>query len=199
MEQPDSATSSPGASTNDDVTAEAGGSAGRWLLDSAKSSVTMHQKTLWGLVTVRGAFSEIAGEGVVGPVGSVRGTLTIGAASLDTKLTKRDEHLRSSDFFDAANHPEITYTATAAELDRHPTVVVHGTLEISGVSRPLTITATVTDTSTGRLTLETEIEVDRSEFGMTWNKLGMMRGPTTASVVACFTRQDGERAELPPA
>ena len=48
--------------------------------------------------------------------GAVSGTITVAAASIDTKMKKRDDHLRSADFFDAAKYPDITFSATSVTL-----------------------------------------------------------------------------------
>ena len=58
---------------------------------------------MWGLVTVRGGFGELAGSAEIVPGGAARGRLEIGAASLNTKNAKRDRHLASADFFNAAS------------------------------------------------------------------------------------------------
>ena len=78
---------------------------GLWQLDPSATTVAVRQKTMWGLVTVKGAFTAVTGQGEVRADGSAVGTLTLRAASLDTGNAKRDTHLKSADFFDADNHP----------------------------------------------------------------------------------------------
>lgn len=165
----------------------------RWTLDAAGSSVTLRHKTIWGLATVRGAFGDLAGQAEIGADGSVRGQLEIGAASLDTGNAKRDKHLRSADFFNADEHPHIVAVLQRADLagrTGHPgdQVTVTGQLTAAGITRPLTFTATLAEVTESAVTVRAEAEIDRAQFGMTWNQLGMLRGPATISVVARFTR-----------
>ncbi|MEV7810991.1 YceI family protein [Streptomyces flaveolus] len=161
---------------------------GLWQLDPTASTVGLRHRTLWGLVTVKGAFTGIGGTGEVRPDGSATGTVTVDAATLDTKSAKRDVHLRSADFFDTDRHPEITFAVRGAERLDGDTVRVTGQLTVRGVSRPLSLTTRLTGVSAGALTLETEFSVDREQFGMVWNQLGMMRGPTTVTAALRFTR-----------
>ena len=162
----------------------------RWTLDAARSSVTLRHKTIWGLATVRGAFGDLAGQAEIGADGSVRGELEIGAASLDTGNAKRDKHLRSADFFNADEHPHIVAVLQRADLSGRPgdQVTVTGQLTAAGITRPLTFTATLAEVTESAVTVRAEAEIDRAQFGMTWNQLGMLRGPATISVVARFTR-----------
>jgi polyisoprenoid-binding protein YceI len=166
-----------------------GAGAGHWVLDPAKSSASFSHKTMWGLVTVRGSFAELTGEGDVGADGSVSGVLHVGASSVNTKNKKRDEHLRSADFFDAGAHPHITFTAKDTRLDESGNLAVTGDLEAAGTSRPLSLTVKVTEASADSATLTGSADVDRADFGMTWNQMGMVKGPATVSVTAHFTRQ----------
>jgi polyisoprenoid-binding protein YceI len=174
-----------------DATALTGPS--RWTLDAARSSVTLRHKTMWGLATVRGAFGDLAGQAEVGADGSVRGRLEIGAASLDTGNAKRDKHLRSADFFNADRHPHIVAALQRADVaggtgDAGDRVTVTGQLTVAGITRPLAFTATLAEVTDSAVTVRAEAEVDRGQFDMTWNQLGMLRGPATISVVARFTR-----------
>ena len=69
---------------------------------------------MWGLVPVKGVFRQVTGEGTVSPAGQVTGRVAVAAASVDTKNEKRDTHLRSADFFDSDNYPDITFTVNQA-------------------------------------------------------------------------------------
>ncbi|WP_371668649.1 YceI family protein [Streptomyces sp. NBC_00289] len=161
---------------------------GLWQLDPTASTVALRHRTMWGLVTVKGAFAAIAGQGEVRPDGSAVGTVTLDVASLDTGNAKRDTHLRSADFFDADNHPEITFAARSAELREGDTVHVIGQLTVRGVSRPLSFTGSLGAADAAGFTLNAEVTVDRAQFGMTWNQLGMIRGLTTIATTLRFTR-----------
>ncbi|MGW4594070.1 YceI family protein [Streptomyces sp. NPDC004457] len=162
--------------------------AGLWQLDPTASTVGLRHKTLWGLVTVKGTFTGVGGTGEVRPDGSATGTVTLDAASLDTRNAKRDVHLRSADFFDTDRHPQITFTVRGADRLEGDTVRVTGQLTVRGVGRPLSLTARLTGVSADALTLETEFGVDREQFGMGWNQLGMIRGLTTVTAALRFTR-----------
>ncbi|MCS0602325.1 YceI family protein [Streptomyces sp. LP11] len=169
---------------------------GLWQLDPTASAVRLRHRTFWGLVAVKGTFTAVTGRGEVRPDGSAAGTVTLETASLDTGNAKRDAHLRSADLLDAGAHPEITYTATGAELldgdgdggSDGSSVRVTGRLTVHGVEQPLTLTARLAAATPGALTLETEFTVDRDRFGVSWNQLGMMRGLTTVTAALRFTR-----------
>ncbi|MEU4033759.1 YceI family protein [Streptomyces collinus] len=161
---------------------------GIWRLDPAASAVSLRHKTFWGLVTVKGAFAAVTGQGEVRPDGSAAGIVTLDVASLDTGNAKRDEHLRSADLLGAADHPEITFAVRSAERLDGDDVRVTGQLTVRGVSRPLSLTARLTSATAEALALETEFTVDRDQFGVTWNQLGMMRGLTTVTAALRFTR-----------
>ncbi|MFI5686494.1 YceI family protein [Streptomyces sp. NPDC051636] len=161
---------------------------GLWQLDPTASAVALRHRTFWGLVTVKGTFTTVGGRGTVAADGSATGTVTLDAASLDTGNAKRDTHLRSADFFDADHHPEITFAVRGAELRDGDAVHITGQLTVRGISRPQNLTARLTGVAADALTLETEFTVDRDEFGMAWNQLGMMRGLTTVAATLRFSR-----------
>ncbi|MGW2523121.1 YceI family protein [Streptomyces sp. NPDC001617] len=164
---------------------------GLWQLDAAATTVALRHKTMWGLVTVKGTFGVVGGQGEVNSGGSATGTITLDAASLDTKNKKRDEHLRSADFFDVENHPEITFAVRSAEVRAGDSVEVSGQLTVRGISRPQTVTARLVGADADALTLETEFTVDRGEFGLGWNQMGMIRGLTTVAASLRFVRTAG--------
>ena len=166
-----------------DVTA-----AGHWMLDPAGSRAEFHVKHFWGAVTVHGWFSQITGEGDVGPDGTVTGRLSIDAASLGTGNTKRDAHLRSADFFDIGHHPNAVVTLTGATLAGPAALACQGSLEAAGHIQPVEFTVHVEDASAEAAVLRAELVVDRARFAMTWSPLGMASAMARATVVARFVR-----------
>ncbi|OUD04031.1 YceI family protein [Streptomyces swartbergensis] len=161
---------------------------GTWQLDRTASTVALRHRNVWGLVTMKGTFAAVSGQGEVRPDGSAVGTLTVDVASLHIKRAKNIKHLLSADFFDAENHPEITFAARSAELRADETVHVIGELTVRGISRPLSLTARLVDADADALTLDAEFSVDRAQFGMDWNLLGMIRGLATVATTLRFVR-----------
>jgi polyisoprenoid-binding protein YceI len=159
-----------------------------WQLDPSASAVTLSHKTIWGLVTVRGEFTDLSGSAEILADGSAHGRLEIGAASLDTKHGKRDEHLRSGDFFNVNEHPKIVVDVTKAASRDGDSVQADGTLTVAGQTRPLSVTAKITERADDAITLTADGQFDRADFGMTWNQLGMIKGAAQVSVVARFVK-----------
>jgi polyisoprenoid-binding protein YceI len=159
-----------------------------YQLDPAASTATFSHKTFWGLATVRGRFSDFNGTAEILADGSAHGRLEIGTASLDTKNRKRDEHLRSADFFHGAAHPKIIVDVTRAVTSDGTNVQADGTLTVAGRTRPLTLTAQISEATGQAITLTADAEIDRADFGMTWNQLGMLTAPARVHVVARFVR-----------
>jgi polyisoprenoid-binding protein YceI len=157
-------------------------------LDAAGSAVSISHKTFWGLATVRGSFTKLTGSAEILADGSARGRFEIDAASVDTKNAQRDKHLRSADFFNAATHPQIVVEVTQATPQGSDRVASTGTLTVAGQTRPLTLTATVTEATEQAITLRAEADIDRADFGLRWNRLGMVNGPAHVTVVARYAR-----------
>jgi polyisoprenoid-binding protein YceI len=107
-------------------------------------------------------------------------TLTIQADSLDTKNRKRDEHLRSADFFDVDRHPEVQFISDTARL--HDDVLkVAGHLHAAGKSIALQLDAFLREVD-GEFEIDATTQADHRELGMTWSPLGIMRAPSTLIV-----------------
>ena len=161
---------------------------GTWLLDPAGSRAEFHVKHFWGAVTVHGSFGQFTGEGNVGSDGTISGHLTIDAASLSTKNKKRDEHLRSAEFFDVEHHPHVVVTVTSAKPTNPTALDCQGTLEAAGHVVPIEFTAHIEDGSVQTVTLRAEFVVDRTEFSMMWSPLGMASKMPRVAVFARFVR-----------
>jgi polyisoprenoid-binding protein YceI len=164
-----------------------GALAGEWALDPGTSSIRLTSK-VYGLIPVNGVFGEVSGNGTVSPDGEAGGTLTIAVASIDTRNTRRDTHLRSADFFDSENHPDITFTADRIRPSGQD-VAVAGVLTVRGRTRPLSFDASVSVHGDGEIWLDAEVRINRADFGLTWNWLGMVSMTSTIAVHAVFTRR----------
>ena len=162
--------------------------AGSWTLDPSRSQVRLRSKSIWGLVPVKGVFTDVSGTGTVSPSGAVSGTITVAAGSVDTKNKKRDEHLRSADFFDADNHPSITVSVDGITPSGTGTQVT-GTLAVRDRTRPVSFDAKVSAVDTAEVWLDAEVQVNRADFGLTWSQMGMASMDNTITVHAVFTRQ----------
>jgi polyisoprenoid-binding protein YceI len=165
-----------------------GALAGEWVLDPRKSSIRLKNRSMCGLAPVNGAFREVRGNGTVSPDGEVSGTVTVAAASIDTRNTRRDTHLRSADFFDIGSHPDITFTADGIRASGQG-VAVTGALTVRGRTRPLSFDAAASVQGDGEVSLDAEVHINRADFGLTWNLMGMVSMDNTLTIHAVFTRR----------
>lgn len=109
--------------------------AGRWQVDPAHSSVEFRVKHMM-IATVKGRFTQFEGVLEAGEDRSVQARGTVQAASIDTQEPRRDEHLRSPDFFDVATYPEISFLSTDILSTGDAGLRVKGELTIHGVTKP---------------------------------------------------------------
>jgi polyisoprenoid-binding protein YceI len=140
--------------------------AGTWKIDPIHSRVEFSIRHM-GIATIRGSFADFDGVIDGGDEPQISGAIRV--ASVDTRDEARDGHLQSPDFFDAERHPEITFASTRFEPGK-----LVGDLTIRGVTREVELVAQVTGAGTDpwgneRLGLELEGEIDRREFGVSWN------------------------------
>jgi polyisoprenoid-binding protein YceI len=161
--------------------------AGSWTLDAARSQVLLKTRHTWGLLPLQGVFREVAGHGTVTETGAVSGVITVTAGSVDTKNPRRDKHLRSADFFDIENHPEFTFTADGAS-PAGDGLRVTGSLTVRDQTRPVSLDAEVS-TADGETVLDGELRINRADYGLTWNFVGIAAMDSTIVVHAVFTRQ----------
>ncbi|MBM3268723.1 MAG: YceI family protein [Candidatus Sericytochromatia bacterium] len=146
-----------------------------WILDAAHSSVGFAVKHLM-VSTVRGQFKTYSATIDLDPADVTRSKVSaeIDAASLDTRDEKRDEHLRSADFFDVANHPKLTFESKRIDRIDGDTYRIVGDLTIRGTTRVIALDAEFFgmqkspwgDTRTGFSLRGT---LNRKDFDLTWN------------------------------
>lgn len=146
-----------------------------FVVDPAHTDVLFSAKHMM-VTTVRGKFHEVSGSITVDeehPL-STTGSFTVQVASLNTGVERRDDHLRSADFFDAENHPTATFVATEVESKGRNEYVVTGDLTIRETTRPVSFDVEFLGFYTGmngahRIGFHATGKIDREAFGLTWN------------------------------
>ncbi len=125
---------------------------------------------------VRGAFNEFEGTATLDfdDVSRSSASVTITAASIDTRQAQRDAHLRSNDFLAMDEHPTLTFTSTAARRTGEAEFELDGDLTIKGVTRPVTVPFTYEGSATDpfgnqRVGFEGSVVVNRKDWGVNWN------------------------------
>lgn len=167
-----------------DTLEEAG--VGRWRLDPARSTAEFRVPNFWGLMKVTGRFDRLSGLLYLGEGGERRIELTIDATSVNTGNDKRDEHLRSGDFFDTENHPTVRFVSSTVSDPVDGRIHVQGELLAAGHRLVLDLEPTLRQHA-DRLLLDASATLDQRELGMTWSPLGMTRAPATLTVHAHLT------------
>ncbi len=125
---------------------------------------------------VRGAFTKF--EGVLHIDGSEptrsSGEIAVDATSIDTGSQQRDEHLRSNDFFDMSQYPQITFRSTSVLARGDDKYTVTGDLTVKGATRSIDIDVEYTGSAVDpfgntRIGLEASGSLSRKDWGITWN------------------------------
>ncbi len=160
---------------------------GTWQVDGDGSEVGFKVRTFWGAVPVKGVFERFEGSFDVREDGA-SGELRIEAASLNTHNKTRDKHLRSADFFDVAQYPEITFSPSSV-LQRSGGLTISGALTVGTSSLPLQLEAAVEGDDATRAKLSTHTRIQRAQAGMTWNRVGMIAGEADLHVELALTRR----------
>ncbi|MFI1016386.1 YceI family protein [Streptomyces sp. NPDC020965] len=161
--------------------------AGEWALDPARSTVELSTRHAWGMAPVRGIFRTVAGQGTVTPDGKISGTLSVGAASLDTDHAGRDKRLHGHLFLAAEQYPNIVFVLDGITPDADH-VNVAGTLTVRDRALPISFPAQVS-VSAETVTLDGVAMIDRGDFGVSHNILGMAGMKNTLTLHAAFTKR----------
>lgn len=150
---------------------------GDYTIDAAHSRIGFGARH--AMVTkVRGSFDEFEGVLHIDGESPARSwaRVTIQAKSIDTRNAQRDDHLRSNDFLDMNNYPEITFASTGVVPVGDDKFRVMGDLTVRGVTRPVTLDVEYTGTATDpfgnvRVGFEGSGQLNRKDFGVNWNAL----------------------------
>jgi polyisoprenoid-binding protein YceI len=148
---------------------------GTYALDPAHSSIGFVARH--AMVTkVRGSFKEFEGTAQVDGADPSKSSVqvTIKAASIDTRNEQRDGHLRTNDFLDAPNHPNLTFVSTGVRMIDDAHLEMSGDLTIKGVTRPVTIPfefngSAMDPMGNFRMGFEGSTPIHRKDFGVNWN------------------------------
>src|SRR5947209_2985572 len=143
---------------------------GRWRLDRQRSRLEFRAAHLWGLRTVNGSFDDYRAQLDLRANPAIE--LTIEADSVQTGNRRRDQHLRSADFFDAENHPRVQFVSDSVDA-QGDALKVRGRLFARGRSIPLELNAEVRQND-GELEIEAATTACHRDLGMTWSPLGMI-------------------------
>ncbi|MEU8776792.1 YceI family protein [Streptomyces sp. NPDC048606] len=148
---------------------------GSYVLDPAHTRIGFIARH--AMVTkVRGAFHQFDGTARLDGSDPARSTgrVVIKAESIDTGVEQRDQHLRTNDFLDVPNFPDITFETTGIEVLSDNEYRVTGDLTIKDTTRPVAIDFEYTGTAVDpfgnrRVGLEGSVSISRKDYGVTWN------------------------------
>jgi polyisoprenoid-binding protein YceI len=145
-----------------------------WKIDPAHHNVGFVARHLM-VTKVRGRFTDVDGEIRIGETPETSSVeVRIGAGSIDSGNPDRDAHLRSPDFLDVNNNPDLTFKSTKVEVTGDSTLKVYGDLTIRSVTKPVVLDVEYAGVTTvpqmgTRAGFSATTEIDRERWGLTWN------------------------------
>jgi len=146
-------------------------------IDPAHSTIGFTARHMM-VTTVRGKFGEFSGQVEItdGKPETAQAEFTIQAASIDTGVGQRDDHLRSPDFFDATSFPELSYRSTKVTPQGGDRYLAEGELTIRGTARPVTLEVEVGERfqdpwGNERVGLSARGKLNRKDWGLSWNQV----------------------------
>ena len=167
-------------------------SVGVWTVVPDRSSIRFENKTMWGAMKVRGAFTEFSGGGQIQDARTVSGRIEVMAASVHTGLGKRDEDLRSPAFFDdAEKYPNITVEVAGGEANGDDTVSLDAVLTAKGITAPVPLKAHVEVLDDGAVRLTAQTTIARKQFAVEGNMFGMVGAKTALNASLVFRHESG--------
>ena len=148
-----------------------------YMIDTAHSNVEFSVQHMV-LSKTKGNFSDYTGtivwDAEAPSKSKISGALKV--ASIDTKDKKRDDHLKSKDFFDAETYPKITLTDSKIEATKKGGYLLTGKLTIKDVTKdvsaPLMVQGPIKDPwGNDRIHFNATFSINRQDYGITWNKI----------------------------
>jgi polyisoprenoid-binding protein YceI len=145
---------------------------GTHVIDATHSNVEFAVKHLM-ISTVKGRFGDVTGTVSIPASGEPTIDVTINAASIDTRVEARDNHLRSADFFDVEKYPTLRFVSTKTQRTDDGYTVT-GNLTIKDVTRPVTLTVTeegagIDPWGNAKTAFSATGKINRSDWGLNWN------------------------------
>jgi polyisoprenoid-binding protein YceI len=153
------------------------GSASTWEIDPAHTSAQFGIRHLM-VSTVRGDFRKVTGTAVLDEQDVTKSSVeaTIDVASINTGIAKRDDHLRSADFFDVAKYPAMTFKSKKIEKAGEGKYKITGDLTLHGVTKEVVLdfegnlTPIKDPTGKTRIGGMATTKINRKDFGLSWNR-----------------------------
>ena len=145
---------------------------GTYTFDATHSNVEFAVKHMM-ITTVKGRFGDVKGTVEIPDNAEPKVDITIGVASIDTRVDARDQHLRSPDFFDVEKYPEMRFVSTKA-VKTDDGYSLTGDLSMHGVTRSVTLNvveegAGVDPWGNQKIAFSATGKFKRSDFGLNWN------------------------------
>ena len=179
--------------------------ASTWTADPGHSSIGFTARYVM-LSKVRGKFGTFdATIRVAGTIEDSSVEATIDAATIDTGNDMRDEHLRSADFLAVEQFPNLTFRSTKVERVGDETLRMLGDLTIRDVTRPVVLDAEFEGSGRDlsgkdRIAFSARTEIDREEFGISWNKAletgGVVVGPKVGIQIDIQAVREAEQEQV---
>jgi len=174
--------------------------AATWTIDGNHSSVGFSIRHIFS--KVQGSFDKFSGTVEFDPANPAAASVKveIDPASINTRNQKRDDHLRSADFFDVAKFPAMSFTSTKVTKGEGNALTVEGDLTMHGVTKPVTLAVNFLGAGPAmggqRAGFESAAKLDRKEFGIVWNKTldtGTLLGDEVAMTIDVEAYVPGEK------
>ncbi|MEI6684285.1 MAG: YceI family protein [Bacteroidota bacterium] len=160
-----------------------------WVIDPMHSEIQFKVKHLV-ISTVSGSFDQFEGKLVTGGSDFIGASAEFSAEvnSINTHQPDRDGHLKSADFFDAANHPKLTFTSTGFKKRGSSDFIMTGDLTIRGITRSVELDVEfggIAGDPYGNTKAGFEVtgKINRKDFGLHWNALTEAGGMVVADEI----------------